>query len=242
MSNSTAAIAEAKRVCSNDKYGYHLGGWGTATGAQAYGVDCRGFVKMCLDAGGYPSGGYTWTGDMRQCMASVGWVWHSGTAGINNYPFVVLLHTKRAGESTGHTAFYAKNTLYEAWHDYDGKSGDSSGNEVRARSYYNYPWDGYLTWPGDSTHSTDSGVSDMANWIFVQGSSALVYLMTPDGKLHGLKDMNEYNFVKWCVGQAISAQNKGEMLHLRMDSNTNAFSGMYQKGNWFKILQNILNR
>ncbi len=239
MASASKAIAEAKRVVADDRYGYHLGGWGSPNGEQAYGVDCRGFVKLCLDAGGYPSGGYTWTGDMKPCMTAAGWTWHSGTNGIDNYPFVVLLHVKKAGESTGHTAFYGGGVLYEAWHDYDGKSGDGGGKEVRSRDYYNYPWDGYLTYASNETIGVPA---DMSDWIFVQGSSATVYLMTPDGKMHGLKDMNEYNFVKWCIEQAISAQQGGSVLHLRVDSNTNAFSGMYQKGNWFKVLQNILKR
>ena len=241
MASASKAIAEAKRVVADDRYGYKLGGWGTANGAQPYGVDCRGFVKMCLDAGGYPSGGYSWTGDMKPCMTAAGWTWHSGTSGIDNYPFVVLLHVKTAGESTGHTALYGGGVLYEAWHDYDGKAGDGSGSEVRSRSYYNYPWDGYLTYPSNDS-TTTTGDYDMANWFFFQGESALVYLVTSDGKMHGLKDMNEYNFVKWCIEQAIAAQKSGSVLHLRTDSNTNAFSGMYQKGNWAKVLKDILAR
>lgn len=245
MPSADKALAEARRVVADERYGYKLGGWGTKDGTQAYGVDCRGFVKMCLDAGGFPSGGYTWTGDMRERMTSVGWAWHDGTEGAKAEPFAILLHTKRSGEKTGHTAVCAGGTIYEAWHDYDGVAGDGGGREVRRRSWYDYPWDGYLTYPSDATTTTTNtkGTDNMADWFFVQGKSDAVYLVTSDGKLHGLKSMTEYNYLKWAIEQAIKARQSGEVLHLRVDSEDSGINGgTYQTGAFLKMLKEILGR
>lgn len=235
---SNAITDAARTIVNDDRYGYKLGGWGKAS--EDYGIDCRGFVKLVCNLAGLAVGAYTWTGDMRERMCAVGWEWHDGTDGIDDHNFCVLLHTKRSGEKTGHTAIYSDGRIFEAWHDYDGIAGDGSGNEVRERGYYEYPWDGYLTW--DSKTSTNGGF-DMADWFFVQGKSDTVYLVTSDGTMHALKSMAEYNFCKWCINKAISAKKSGEVLHLRVDSGDSSIDGgTYQTGAFLKMLQEILAR
>ena len=166
-----AAIDRAEEICADDRYGYSLGGWGSE--GEGYGIDCRGLVSAALVAGGYPTGGFTCTYDMRDCLTSAGWTWHDGTDGLTDCQMCVALHPKSSsGASDGHTALWVGDHFCEAWHDYSGggSDGDPSGREVRTRDYYDFPWSGYLTWDGEDDDMSELTESHRAD-AFGDGDS-----------------------------------------------------------------------
>lgn len=128
------AIAEIKRVAYDNKHGYSQK---HRNGNPDY--DCSSLVIHALDFAGFPmsKSGATYTGNMINALRKCGFV------NIINKINLKTGKGMQAGDiflnSKYHTAMAVSATkLCAARDNYDGKSGDSGGNEIEVYQYRNY--------------------------------------------------------------------------------------------------------
>lgn len=145
----------------------------SAPGARAE-ADCSSMVATAADDVGLPTGGATYTGDMRSALVSAGWgclPWAAtGGDSANLYTGDVLLSEAASG-GVGHVAVYVgEDRICEAWIDGTGDIGGSawgdgpgdSGGETRCVSFYAHPytarglWTHVLRPPEDPTTSAST--------------------------------------------------------------------------------------
>ena len=143
--NINSAINNVISYAKDDTHGYHL-----RSRDLDYGLDCAGLMMLYASlVEGVPFNRYpnmhTWA--MVDVMTTRGW---------EAIPFSksemrrgdVLVRSDPSG-GTGHTCLYVGNgEIVEAANDWDGRRGDSSGQEIRKRSYYDYKYKTILRWKG----------------------------------------------------------------------------------------------
>jgi cell wall-associated NlpC family hydrolase len=144
MTKAEKAVQLALELARDNTHGYSQSNrWGPD-------YDCSSFLIHVWEQAGVPvkTKGATYTGNMRGVFLRCGFV--DVTSQVNLKvggmlkPGDVLLNNRY------HTALYVGGgNLVQASSNYDGKPGDSSGNEIKERSYYNYPWDCVLRYAGD---------------------------------------------------------------------------------------------
>lgn len=124
-------IAIATSIAADDSHGYSLG----ASGPDEY--DCQGFVKHCLAQAGYDTSPWgfdaagTGTGAARDGLKAMGFDEHAYT-GHEGVPAGAIMLYHHYGTASGHVAIYlGDGRIVEAIGDYDGRPGDSSGQEIR---------------------------------------------------------------------------------------------------------------
>lgn len=155
MTKSDRAVQIALEIARDNKHGYSQESrWG-----QDY--DCSSFVITAWEDAGVPvkTNGATYTGNMRGAFLRSGFV--DVTSEVNLKTGGMLKAGDVLLNNRYHTALYVGGgNLVQASSNYDGKPGDSSGNEIRERGYYNYPWDCVLRF-GDTPAAKDGGASRM---------------------------------------------------------------------------------
>jgi len=134
-----SAVSWAVSIANNNTYGYSQSNrWGPD-------YDCSSFVISAFQQAGVPvkTNGASYTGDMYSVFISTGFsnvtsqITLSSGSGLQKGD--VLL------KPDGHTALVSavsgsSVTIVHASQDTDGKTGDSKGNEILTRTYYNHPW------------------------------------------------------------------------------------------------------
>lgn len=150
MTKTEKAVAWIKQTAADNSHGYLWGGWGP----QDY--DCGHLVITAWQEAGVPvkTAGASYTGNMKtvfmRCGFKVVTAQVNLKTGAGTKAGDVLLNEKN------HAAMCVGNgKIVQARSNLDGKTGDSSGNEIREQNYYNYPWDCVLRYEGDE--STGSG-------------------------------------------------------------------------------------
>ncbi|WP_050639597.1 MULTISPECIES: peptidoglycan amidohydrolase family protein [Clostridia] len=134
MADLGQAIRNMVNMCNDNTYGYQLGGWGP------YDYDCASSIITALRNAGFDTGAAQYTGNMSAELCARGW--ERLPADVAKEPGDILLN------EVNHTAMYVgDNQIAEFSSDYDGLSGDSSGNEASVHGYYDNPWDCVLRWP-----------------------------------------------------------------------------------------------
>lgn len=132
----------AVKIAKDDSHGYSQANrWGPD-------YDCSSLVCASIKAAGFPESGASWTGNMRACLTSIGFRWHSGTSGLRRGD-IVLVHN----DWHQHTEIYLGNGQLVGAHSSEnggiyGQAGDQTGREISIGAYYNMPWDGYLRYKG----------------------------------------------------------------------------------------------
>lgn len=143
--NIEYAINEVISYARDDTHGYQL-----HCRDLDYGLDCAGLMMLYASlVEGVPFNQYpnvhTWT--MVDVMGGRGWRVIGFSEGAKRRGDVLVRSDPHGG--TGHTCLYLGNgEIVEAANDYDGRRGDSSGQEIRKRSYYAYGYDKILRWEG----------------------------------------------------------------------------------------------
>lgn len=132
----------AVKIAKDDSHGYSQADrWGPD-------YDCSSLVCSALLASGFADSGASWTGNMKAKLKKIGFVWHKGTSGLRRGD-IMLVHSSRGQ----HTEIYIGSNRLVGAHIAEtgritGKTGDQTGNEISVRSYYDYPWQGYLRYKG----------------------------------------------------------------------------------------------
>lgn len=130
MANLEQAVQNMVNMCNDNSYGYQLGGWGP------YDFDCASSIITALRNAGFDTGAAQYTGNMSAELCARGWT--RLAMGTELKRGDILLN------EVNHTAMYVgNNQVAEFSSDYDGVSGDSSGNEASVHGYYDFPdgWD-----------------------------------------------------------------------------------------------------
>jgi len=134
---------------------------GVPGGYFTFEADCSSLVIEAAKQAGYPTGGATFTGDMRAAFEAAGWtvIPYAATAGLaaNLYTGDVILSEAASG-GVGHVAAYiGDNRVAEAWIDGRGDimgsaegdgEGDDTGGETRVVPFSSHPY----TLAGSWTH------------------------------------------------------------------------------------------
>lgn len=147
------AVEWAINIANDSSHGYDQGNrWGPD-------YDCSSLVISAYEHAGVPvkSKGATYTGNMYKVFTACGFadvtkqVNLSSGSGLKKGD--VLLHAKNhtemciSGSQIVGATISEKGTIY-------GEDGDQTGNEIRIRNYYNYPWQYVLRYPAGSSDST----------------------------------------------------------------------------------------
>lgn len=163
LSYADAAAELMEHLCSHGSHGYsQINRQGVGTGANVFETvtlsdgtrvtiaqgdrDCSSAAIECYAALGVPTGGATYTGNMRRCMTGTG-----------DFKWITDLSQRRRGDillnETHHTAVYlgggrlGQFSISERGTTH-GTRGDQTGYESNIKSYYNYPWNGILRYCG----------------------------------------------------------------------------------------------
>lgn len=158
------AVRLAEQIAENNSIGYQWGGWGPSTG----GYDCGHLIIDCFERAGFgvKSAGATYTGNMRPAFLRRGF--SDVTAGVDLHRGAGLRRGDVLLNQANHAALYiGSDRIIQARSNLDGKPGDSSGQEIRAQPYYNYPWDCVLRPPAEissgSATTTESAAAPGAS-------------------------------------------------------------------------------
>ena len=139
--SSERAIDFAKKVANDNNIGYVFGG----KGGTAY--DCSSFVIDAYQNAGVDvkGEGASYTGNMIDAFQKTGkFEYISGNPNVEDLKPGDVVITPGS-----HTEMYIGNgKLIGARDDFDGRAGDSSGNEISIKDYYG-TWSGYLKFKGN---------------------------------------------------------------------------------------------
>lgn len=145
-STSQKAVDWALSIAADNSYGYVSGGMGNG------GYDCTQLVHAAYEAAGIslPNKGNVNNANIVDYYTQNGFVWVPGKIDPNELqPGDVLVNEAH------HAEIYIGDGKKVGAHDnYDGGSGDSSGNEISVNDYQEYGnggWDGYLRYVGNTT-------------------------------------------------------------------------------------------
>ena len=149
---SLAVFCERMRYwCDEGNLGYdQIERWNIYEGGEC---DCSSLVIHCLQEAGFDTGDAYYTGNLSENLTARGWerLWPDISSA---QPGDILLndanHVAAVVDGYGWGA-----TIGEAWLDenggiYYGQSGDQNGLETRTRGIYNFPWDCFLRYTGES--------------------------------------------------------------------------------------------
>lgn len=138
MPNIQNAVSLAISVAKDDSHGYDQ--------ASRYGpdYDCSSLVAYVLAESGFNVSRSSWTGNLKNQLIACGFKtctapWKPGDIHLNERDHVCI-------------SISATDIVEASINEYGdivgGKTGDQTGNEIRIRGYYNYPWDCHLRYEG----------------------------------------------------------------------------------------------
>lgn len=145
MGKIQTAVNLAKQIAADDSHGYLWGGNGPVD------FDCSGLVNYVWTQAGVPVNAEVrnTTYTMKQYYTK------HGFSDVTNQVNLATGAGLQAGDvlvnTANHTAICVGNgRIVQARTNMDGKSGDSSGQEIREQAYYNFnPWNTVLRYTGE---------------------------------------------------------------------------------------------
>lgn len=121
-------------LCNDNSNGYQF------AGKNPPGMDCSGSIIYALRTAGFQTGGAA-AADTLQEVCNYGWI---------KVPIGELAAGDILINEQAHAALYiGGGQVAEFSSDYDGVTGDSSGQEAWVHPYYSFPWDYALRYPGN---------------------------------------------------------------------------------------------
>lgn len=146
MPSIQAAVDFMVKACNEWSLGYSQANrWNIYDGGEC---DCSSLVIKALQAGGFDTGGATYTGNMSSNLTSRGWVRLSPD--VQKQAGDVLLNDRDHVALMVNGYQLAQASIDENGNIAGGRPGDQSGWETNVRNYYSYPWNCVLRWNGGS--------------------------------------------------------------------------------------------
>lgn len=148
MSRVASAVSLIRQIAADNKHGYLWGGNGPVD------FDCSGLINYVWQQVGVPVNAEVrnTTHTMRQYYIRHGF--SDVTTRVNLKTGAGLKAGDVLVNTENHTAMYVGGgKIVQARANYDGTTGDSSGQEIREQAYYNYPWTTVLRYTGDGVAS-----------------------------------------------------------------------------------------
>ena len=148
MSKVEKAAKFMETIATDNSHGYdQLHRWGNPD------YDCSSLVISAYEQAGVKvrTAGATYTGNMYNVFIKCGF--KDVTSSVNRQTGGGLKRGDVLLNKTHHTAMYigsgrlAEAAINEQGGIYGGRPGDQTGQEIRTRSYYSYPWDCVLRYP-----------------------------------------------------------------------------------------------
>lgn len=136
-----SAVQWAEGIANDNSHGYRLGAWGPE-------YDCGHLIIQALNVNGIYTGA-TYTGDMRETFVANGFKWipWNEVGGVWNMQRGDIILSE-----ADHTELYLGNGQFVvASDDWDGVAGDSGGEEIWIRGFWNRYWDGVLRYNAEDT-------------------------------------------------------------------------------------------
>jgi cell wall-associated NlpC family hydrolase len=131
------AVLWAIKTANDDTHGYV---YGASHGTEGSQYDCSSFVGWAFKHAGF-NVSIVATGSMRSVYTAIGFVWHPAPFSVSDLQRGDILLNENS-----HVELYIGGGQKVGAHsNYDGKDGDSQGNEISIGDYSNSSnWDGYL--------------------------------------------------------------------------------------------------
>ena len=145
MKIAEQAAKLAIEIARDNKHGYLWGGWGPD-------YDCGHLIITIYEQLGVKvkTAGASYTGDMRRVFLRCGFSDVTRAVNLANgkgtRPGDVLLN-----EANHAAIVVGDGRIVQARSNFDGKTGDSSGQEIREQAFYNFPWDCVLRFVGEES-------------------------------------------------------------------------------------------
>ncbi len=161
------AVEWALQIANDNSHGYDQGNrWGPD-------YDCSSLLIQAWENAGVPvkSGGASYTGNMYDVFIACGFTDVTSSVDIQSGGGMikgdVLLNTQN------HTAMHIGNgqVVQASQNEFGGivggQTGDQTGQEIGVTSYYNYPWDRVLRYPGGTGGGGGGGIGGaiLLRWI-----------------------------------------------------------------------------
>lgn len=181
------AIAWAVAIANDNSHGYSL------YNRNGPDYDCSSFVSTAFKQGGFNVSGSLVTWTMEQAFTSVGFkAYSAGSVTLQRGD--ILLYPPQNG---GHTELCLGNNQYVGAHwDYDGRTGDSSGEEIDVY-YDNAPswYSRVLRYEGSSSSTSTPKVTEYFNCdVTIQttkGKTVNLYKNITDSQRHDYFDQGQ---------------------------------------------------
>lgn len=151
MASLNTLIERMRYWCVSVSLGYsQTDRWNIRPGGNC---DCSSLVIHCLREAGFDTGSASYTGNMSANLTARGWRRmpvdgnpHPGDILLNDYHHVAVY---LGGGKLAQASISENNTI-------SGVGGDQTGRETNVRNYYNYPWNCYLRFMGESEDNMTS--------------------------------------------------------------------------------------
>ena len=152
------AVEWAIRIANDDSHGYdQTNRWGPD-------YDCSSLVIQAWQNAGVPvkTQGASYTGNMYDAFIACGFVdvtsqvdLSSGSGVVRGDVLLNIVHHTAMSIGNGQIV---QASINEHGETTGGQTGDQTGREIYTRSYYNYPWDKVLRYPGGGGVTPSHGV------------------------------------------------------------------------------------
>lgn len=135
--------------------------------------DCSSLVIHCLQEAGFDTGTASYTGNMSTQLTARGWT-RLPANGNPQYGDILL-------NDVHHVAVYIGNGLLAQAsisenNTISGAAGDQTGQETNISNYYNYPWNCYLRYQGDTMPTTQEIAQAVGSYTYGNGDTIYNYV------------------------------------------------------------------
>lgn len=167
MGDINKLVERMRYWCDEANLGYdQWQRWDIRVGGEC---DCSSLVIFCLREAGFETGGVTYTGNMRANLTARGFK----VVTPNGHPLpgdILLNDENHVAVCTGNGILSQASRGEAGSRVHGGRAGDQDGYETNTRAYYDYPWDCYLRYAGNTKAQTQAttagkGLDELAQMV-----------------------------------------------------------------------------